>query len=320
MGRRRRPPAGARPLDGWLAVDKPRGITSAAAVARLRIALKPQRIGHGGTLDPLASGVLPVALGEATKTVAYAMEGRKSYRFTLCFGERRDTDDGEGAILETSTVRPGDGAIDAVLGRFTGVIQQVPPTYSALKRDGRRAYDRARKGEPVPLEPRRVEVHALGFAARPDHDHAVFEVDCGKGFYVRALARDLAAALGTVGYISELRRTRVGPFREEDGIPLDKLIAMGHSAPAFGHLYPVETVLDDIPALAVTGQEAAAIRHGRPVKVLRAGDSGTRAARAGVPSSQLSDGTVVCAMEGTTLVALARYHAGEIRPVRVLNL
>jgi tRNA pseudouridine55 synthase len=311
---------GARTIDGWLAVDKPRGISSAGAVARLRTALKPKRIGHGGTLDPLATGVLPVALGEATKTVAYAMEGKKSYRFTLSFGERRDTDDGEGAVVETSAARPGDGAIDATLGRFVGAIQQVPPAYSALKQDGRRAYDRARKGEPVILGPRPVKVHALRLLDRLDQDRAVFEVDCGKGLYVRALARDLAVALGTLGYVSELRRTRVGPFCEEDAIPLDNLVAMGHSAPAFEHIYPVETVLDDIPALAVTGQEAAAIRQGRPVKVLCTGGPGPREESAGAPPSELSDGTVVCAMEGTTLVALARYHAGEIRPVRVLNM
>ena len=320
MGRRRKPPVGARTIDGWLAVDKPRGISSAGVVARLRTALKPKRIGHGGTLDPLATGVLPVALGEATKTVAYAMEGWKSYRFTLSFGERRDTDDGEGVVLETSAARPGDGAINAALGRFVGAIQQVPPVYSAVKRDGRRAYDRARKGEHVILEPRPVKVHGLRLLDRIDQDRAVFGVDCGKGVYVRALARDLAAALGTLGYVSELRRTRVGPFREEDAIPLDNLVAMGHSAPAFEHIYPVETVLDDIPALAVTGQEAAAIRQGRSVKVLCTGGPGAREQSAGAPPSELSDGTVVCAMEGTTLVALARYHAGEIRPVRVLNM
>ncbi|MEE8083956.1 MAG: tRNA pseudouridine(55) synthase TruB [Alphaproteobacteria bacterium] len=320
MGRRRKPPVGARAIDGWLNVDKPRGISSAGAVARLRTALKPMRIGHGGTLDPLATGVLPVALGEATKTVAFAISGRKSYRFTVCFGERRDTDDAEGAMVETSAVRPIDDAIGAALGRFVGTIQQMPPTFSALKQDGRRAYDRARKGEPVVLQPRPVTVHALRFVDRPGRDHAVFEVDCGKGCYVRALARDLAAALGTLGYVSQLRRTRVGPFREEDAIPLDNLVALGHSARAFEHLYPVETVLDDIPALAVTGQEAAAIRQGRSVKVLRTGGPGPREGSAGTPSSELSDGMVVCAMEGTTLVALARYHAGEIRPVRVLNM
>ena len=312
MGRRRKPPPGARAINGWLCVDKPGGISSAGVVARLRTAFKPLRIGHGGTLDPLATGVLPVALGEATKTVAYANSGRKSYRFTLRFGECRDTEDAEGAVLETSTVRPGDDSINAVLGRFIGTIQQTPPAYSALKLDGRRAYVRAREGETVVLPSRPVTVYALRLVDRPDGDRAVFEVECGKGFYVRALGRDLAAALGTLGYVLELRRTRVGPFREADAIPLDNLVAMGHSAPAFEHIYPVETVLDDIPALAVTGQEAAAIRQGRSVKVLRTGGPGPREESAGAQPSELSDGTVVCAMEGTTLVALARYHAGEI--------
>ncbi|MDX1486389.1 MAG: tRNA pseudouridine(55) synthase TruB, partial [Alphaproteobacteria bacterium] len=249
MGRRRKPPEGARAIDGWFAVDKPKGISSAGVVARLRATLKPKRIGHGGTLDPLATGVLPVAVGEATKTVAYAMGGLKSYRFTVCFGERRDTDDGEGRVVETSAVRPTTDGIEGVLSGFVGAIEQVPPAFSALKQGGRPAYDRARRGERVALAPRPVTVHRLELVGRPDQDHATFEVICGKGVYVRALGRDLAAALGTVGFVSELRRTRVGPFREEHAIPLDNLAAMGHSARAFEHLHPVETVLDDIPAL-----------------------------------------------------------------------
>lgn len=319
MGRRRKPPAGARAISGWLNVDKPEGITSAAAVARLRRALAPRRIGHGGTLDPLASGVLPVALGEATKTVPYLMAGRKRYRFTLTFGERRDTDDAEGAVIETSGERPTDAEIEAVLPRFNGEFRQVPPAYSALKQDGRRAYDRARRGEKIELAPRTVRVYGLGLVDRPDADHAVFAVECGQGFYVRSLARDLAAALGTVGYTAGLRRTRVGPFSEETAIPLENLAAIGHSAAALKDLYPVETVLDDIPALAVTGEQAAAMRQGRPVKVQCTGGPGPREAGAIAVSPKLSDGTVVCAMEDGTLVALARYHAGEIRPVRVLN-
>jgi tRNA pseudouridine55 synthase len=320
MGRRRKPPAGARAIDGWLNVDKPLGVSSAACVARLRAALRPMRIGHGGTLDPLATGVLPVALGEGTKTVSYLMGARKSYRFTVCFGERRDTDDGEGAVIETSAVRPTDAALKGILGRFIGTIDQVPPVYSALKRDGRRAYDRARAGEAVELAPRAASVHGLRLMDRPDEDHAVFEVDCGKGFYVRAMARDLAAAAGSVGYVSELRRTRVGPFTEKAAIPLENLVAIGHSAPALKDLYPVETVLDDIPALAVTGDQAAAMRQGRPVKVQCTGGPGAREAGAIAEFPKLSDGTVVCAMEDGALVALARYHGGEIRPVRVLNI
>jgi tRNA pseudouridine55 synthase len=320
VGRRRKPPQGARAIDGWLVVDKPPGITSAGVVARLRTALKPKRIGHGGTLDPLATGVLPVALGEATKTVSYAMEGAKTYRFTLNFGERRDTDDGEGVVLETSAHRPENTEIEAHLDRFTGEIDQVPPAYSAIKLGGKPAYARARAGEALDLKPRRVTIERLRLIDRPDRDHAVFEVACGKGVYVRALGRDLALALGTVGHIAKLRRTRVGPFTEEAAIPLDNLVSMGHSAPAFEHLYPVETVLDDIPALAVTGKQAAAIRQGRPVTVLRTGARGRLEDGQSADVSELSDGTVVCAMEGGKLVALARYRSGEIRPVRVLNM
>ncbi len=319
MGRRRKPPQDARAISGWLNLDKPPGMSSAQAVARLRAALRPNRIGHGGTLDPLASGVLPVALGEATKTVSYLMGAGKRYRFTVRFGERRDTDDAEGRIVETSPARPDDAAIGGVLDRFIGEIQQIPPAFSALKQDGRRAYDRARRGEEVALPARTVRVDVLRLVSRPDADHAVFEVDCGKGFYVRALARDLAAALGTVGYTSRLRRTRVGPFREEAAIPLENLAAIGHSAAALKDLYPVETVLDDIPALAVTGEQAAAMRQGRPIKVQCTGGPGHREAGAIAVFPQLSDGTVVCAMKDGALVALARYHAGEIRPVRVLN-
>lgn len=320
VGRRRKPPEGARAIDGWLVVDKPQGISSAAVVARLRRALKPKRIGHGGTLDPLATGVLPVALGEATKTVSYAMEGEKTYRFTLGFGERRDTDDGEGVVLETSAHRPENSEIEAHLDRFTGEIDQVPPAYSAIKLGGKPAYARARKGEALDLKPRRVIINSLRLIDRPDRDRAVFEMTCGKGVYVRALARDLALALGTVGHVTELRRTRVGPFSEEAAIPLDNLVSLGHSAPAFEHLYPIETVLDDIPALAVTGEQAAAMRQGRPVTVLRTGAPGPQEDGQSADSSQLSDGTVVCAMEGNRLVALARYCSGEIRPVRVLNI
>jgi tRNA pseudouridine55 synthase len=320
MGRRRKPPEGARAIDGWLVVDKPLGLSSAAVVARLRRVLKPMRIGHGGTLDPLATGILPVALGEATKTVSYAMEGTKAYTFTVRFGECRDTGDAEGTIVETSDRRPETAAIEAVMARFTGEIEQIPPAYSAIKLGGKPAYARARKGEVLDLKPRTVMIHDLRLIERPDLDHAVFEATCGKGVYIRALGRDLAVALGTVGTLTKLRRTQVGPFFEGDAIPLDNLITMGHSAPAFEYLHPVETVLDDIPALAVTGKQAADIRHGRPVRVLRTGGPGPQGAGQSAESSELSDGTVVCAMEGNKLVALARYCSGEIRPVRVLNI
>ncbi len=319
MGRRRRPPEGARPLHGWVVVDKPAGISSAAAVAAVRRALRPTRIGHGGTLDPLATGVLPVALGEATKTVAYVMDGPKTYHFTLAFGESRTTDDAEGEVTATSPVRPGTAEIAAVLARFTGRVLQRPPAFSALKVAGRRAYALARAGAAPDLAARAVEIFALGLVSREGPDRADFEVACGKGTYVRALARDIAAALGTVGHVAALRRTRVGPFSETRAIPLDKLAGFGHSAAALEHLLPLETALDDIPALALTADQAALIRRGQAVEVPGTGGVRPRIGAADTPAA-LSDGTVVCAMDGTRPVALARYVGGEIRPVRVLNL
>ncbi|MBT3791960.1 MAG: tRNA pseudouridine(55) synthase TruB [Rhodospirillales bacterium] len=311
MGRRRKPPVGARPLNGWVIVDKPIGISSAGVVSRLRAALKPMRIGHGGTLDPLASGVLPVALGEATKTVSYIMDGTKTYHFTILFGESRDTGDGEGKVTETSTVRPETAAIEAILGQFIGVIEQVPPKYSAIKINGKRAYDLARLGEAVEIPSRMVEIKALTLISRPDPDHVALELVCGKGTYVRSLAQDLAVALGSVGHVAELRRTQVGPFGINAAIGLDNLCTLGHSARDFEYLHPIETVLDDIPALALTGDEAAAMRQGQSVKVFGTRDN---------DPTTLSDGAVVCAMDGTKLVALARICSGEVHPVRVLNL
>lgn len=319
MGRRRKPPEGARAINGWIVLDKPAGVSSARAVAIVRRILKPMRIGHGGTLDPLATGILPVALGEATKTIAYAMAGAKTYRFTVAFGESRTTDDAEGEVVETSAVRPETEEIHAVLARFTGTIAQRPPVFSALKVDGKRAYALARDGQAPDMPPRRVEIFALRLVGHDGVDRAEFEVVCGKGTYVRALARDIAEALGARGYVAALRRTRVGPFSENQAIPLDKLAAFGHSAPAFEHLLPIETALDDIPALALTGDQAALIRQGQAVKVPGTGGAWPRNDMAGAPAA-LSDGAVVCAMDGKRPVALARYVAGEVRPVRVLNL
>jgi tRNA pseudouridine55 synthase len=319
MGRRRKPPPGARALNGWLVLDKPVGISSARAVALVRAALKPLRIGHAGTLDPLATGILPMALGEATKTMAYAMDGTKVYDFTVHFGEARTTDDGEGTVTATSANRPVTADIEAILPRFIGRIPQVPPVFSAIKLAGSRAYALARAGKAPEMAERTVEINDLKLISRPDPDTAAFTVTCGKGTYIRSLGRDLAEALGTVGYISALRRTRVGPFCESHAIGLDKLDALGHSARAVEPLLPIETVLDDIPALALSGDEAALIRQGRAVKVLGTGGSCPREENVDI-SAELSDGTVVCAMDGTRLVALARYVAGEIHPVRVLNL
>ncbi|MBN8983755.1 MAG: tRNA pseudouridine(55) synthase TruB, partial [Rhizobiales bacterium] len=251
-----------RDVHGWIVLDKPIGMTSTQAVAVIKRLFNAKRAGHAGTLDPLASGGLPIALGEATKTVPFVMDGRKRYRFTVTWGEERDTDDTEGRVTHTSDARPTSDAIQALLPRFTGVIEQIPPQYSAIKVQGERAYDLARDGEVVDLKPRPVEIHELTLVEQPDSSHSVFEAECGKGTYVRALARDIGRLLGCYGHISALRRTLVGPFDEADMIPLAELEALCDRA-ASGEgsladaLLPVETALDDIPALAVTRADAA---------------------------------------------------------------
>jgi tRNA pseudouridine55 synthase len=292
-------------VDGWVVLDKPLGMGSTQAVGRVRWLFTAEKAGHGGTLDPLATGVLPIALGEATKTVPFVMDGRKEYRFTLRFGEARSTDDGEGAVTATSEARPSDPAIRAALPRFTGRLEQMPPAFSALKIGGQRAYDLARAGQAVDLKPRQVTIDRLELVSRPDADHADFVVACGKGTYIRSLGRDLAQALGTVGHLSALRRTAVGPFREEAANSLPKLEALGHIPPLLGVLVPVATALDDIPALALTGTQADRLRHGQPVLLTR-----------DAPPS----GTLVRAETGSKLVALVRSDGVALQPVRVFNL
>ncbi|MBI4185168.1 MAG: tRNA pseudouridine(55) synthase TruB [Proteobacteria bacterium] len=305
------------PIHGWLNVDKPRGLTSTQVVARIKRLTGAAKVGHGGTLDPMASGVLPIALGEATKTVAYVMEGAKSYRFVVRWGEARSTDDAEGEVIETSPVRPSAAAVEAVLGEFVGEIAQVPPRFSAVKVGGERAYRLARAEKEVVLEPRRVRIEALRLVRLIDADHAEFEVRCGKGAYMRSLARDLARRLGTVGHVAELRRSAVGPFREEDAIPLEKLEALGHSPAVLGQMLPIETALDGIPALALSGTEAARLRSGQAVSILGA----ARRMPKGAPGiARLTEGTVVCAVADGKPVALARIESGMVHPVRVLNL
>jgi tRNA pseudouridine55 synthase len=292
-------------VDGWVVLDKPLGLGSTQAVGKVRWLFAAEKAGHGGTLDPLATGVLPIALGEATKTVPFVMDGRKEYRFTLRLGEARATDDGEGEVTAISDARPTDAAIRAALPRFTGPIEQMPPAFSALKVDGKRAYDLARAGETVELKPRTVTIERLELLTRPDADHADFVVACGKGTYIRSLGRDLARALGTVGHLSALRRTVVGPFREEAAISLPKLEALGHIPPLLGALVPVATALDDIPALALTGTQADRLRHGQSVLLTR-----------DAPPS----GTLVRAETGSKLVALVRSDGTALQPVRVFNL
>jgi len=299
-------------VDGWLILDKPVDLTSTQAVNIVKRIFDAQKAGHAGTLDPLASGILPIALGEATKTVPYAMDASKIYRFTLKFGEARATDDAEGEVVQTSDRRPSDDEIRAILPKFTGLITQVPPAFSAIKVQGERAYDLARAGEVVELEPRQVLIHSIRLLARPNPDDAEFEVVSGKGAYMRALGRDLAIGLGTCGHIAGLRRTAVGPFTEERAISLESLQALGHSPAAFEHLLPVETALDDIPALALTATEAIRLRSGQPVGLLHRQDRDR--------IYELAPGGMVRAMAEGRLVALTRFEAGELVPVRVLNL
>jgi tRNA pseudouridine55 synthase len=287
-------------------------MTSTQAVDAVRRLFEAAKAGHGGTLDPLATGLLPIALGEATKTVPYVMDAIKTYRFTLRFGQARTTEDAEGEISATSDARPSDAEIRRALPGFRGRILQRPPAFSALKIDGRRAYDLARAGETVELAEREILVESLDLLERPDADHAVFEVRSGKGAYMRSLARDLALAVGTVGHVSALRRTAVGRFHEADAISLDSLRALGHIPAASRHLLPVATALDDIPALAVTDSEASRLRCGQSVGPIRRQDL----ERIG----QFGSGAIFCARSGGLPVALVRLEAGDLRPVRVLNL
>lgn len=254
-------------LNGWLVVDKPVGPSSAAVVGKLKWALRQGgyakvKIGHGGTLDPLASGVLPIALGEATKLSGYLLNGPKAYRFTVRFGIATSTDDAEGDTVATSPVRPDATAIQAALPAFTGPIRQRPPAFSALKVDGTRAYARARAGESVELAPRDLVIHSLALVAA-DAESATLEVHCSKGTYVRSLARDLALALGSVGHVTMLRRIAAGPFTLAQAIPLDKCVELVHGPAPEQALLPLTAGLDDIPALAVDPHEAAALKQGK---------------------------------------------------------
>lgn len=309
MGRRSRR---GDPVHGWFIIDKPTGLTSTSVVNEVRRMANAAKAGHGGTLDPLATGVLPVALGEATKTMRYIVDSTKAYRFTLRWGVATDSDDADGAVVETSDSRPNAASVRSVLARFTGEIEQVPPRYSAIKVAGQRAYDLARDGEAFELKARTVLVEEIVLADMPDEDHAVFDVVCGPGAYMRGLGRDIALAVGTVGHITALRRTRVGPFREENAISLDELRSFGDSAAVLQHMLPVETALDDIPALALTDSEARRLRSGQAVPLLRKMDLQRIAG--------LSDGDTVLALGKGKPVALTRYAAGEVHPLRVLNL
>ena len=295
-----------RPVSGWLALDKPTGITSTRALAIVKRLFDAEKAGHAGTLDPLASGILPIALGEATKTVPYVMDGRKRYRFTVRWGAETETDDSEGAVTATSPLRPSRAAIEAMLPRFTGLIAQVPPRFSAILIDGQRAYDLARDGEAVDLEPRAAEIASFEVVAMPDADTTVFQAECGKGTYVRALARDLGRALGTYGHVIELRRLAVGGFTELAAVDLDTLrarAAAGREA-LDATLAAPEVALTALTAVAVNASEAARLVRGQSV-LLRRGDPPP-------PGSAY-------AMSAGRLVALGDIAAGEFQPRRVFR-
>lgn len=314
MARKRK---GSVPRNGWLVLDKPSGMTSTQAMAKARWLMKAEKAGHAGTLDPIATGILPIAFGEATKTVSYAMDCGKTYRFTLRFGQSTTTDDLAGTVIDTSDVRPSDEAIEAALEGFVGEISQVPPQFSAIKVAGERAYDLAREGERVDLAPRIVRVDAFHLTGRPDIDHAEFEVECGKGTYMRSLARDLAVALGTVGHVSVLRRLRVGGFTLDQAISLDELERVAQTPAVESLLQPIETALDDIPALALTDVEAHRLRHGQAVALLHRQDlERLEAIRGALVGSE----PIALAVSGGQPVALVRVEGAEIHPVRVLNL
>ncbi len=305
--RRRR----GRPLDGWLIIDKPAGMTSTDVVNRVRRSFDAQKAGHGGTLDPLATGVLPIAFGAATKTVPYVMDGTKLYHFTLRLGEARDTDDADGAVTATSAERPGNDAIEQALAAFRGTIMQVPPAYSAIKVAGERAYDMAREGRAPVLEPRPARIDRFDLIDRPDADTAIFAVQSGKGVYMRSLARDLAAACGTVGHVGALRRLRVGPFTESASISLDKCMRADDTPPASPDLLlPVATALADIPALALTEAEAFFLSRGQAISLV---DLMGR-----IPGTADPDGGLARAMAGTRVIGLCRLSDGMLRPERLL--
>ena len=300
-----------RPLDGWLVVDKPAGLTSTDVVNRVRRWFDAQKAGHGGTLDPLATGLLPVAFGAATKTVPYVMDGTKVYRFTLRLGDARDSDDADGKTVATSDVRPTDDQIRAALPALTGDIMQVPPAFSAIKVDGERAYALSRAGAPPVLEARPARVDRFELIERPDADTAVFEVQSGKGVYMRSLARDLAIACGSFGHVAALRRLRVGPFSEAQAIPLDKLQPQEDTPPTSPDLLlPVATALADIPALALAETEVFGLSNGQAISLV------TLMGR--IPRAADPSGGLVRAMAGSRVIGLCRLEDGWLKPERLL--
>ncbi|HHS89490.1 MAG TPA: tRNA pseudouridine(55) synthase TruB [Rhodobacteraceae bacterium] len=291
-----------RDISGWLVIDKPAGPTSTAVVNKVRWALNAKKAGHAGTLDPEATGVLAVAIGEATKTVPYVTDALKAYTFTIRFGQATNTDDAEGEVIGQSDIRPTDDQIKTALGAFVGDIQQVPPQFSAVKIDGERAYKRARGGEDMNLAARPLWVEELTLLDRPDADHAVLEMTCGKGGYVRAIARDLGAALGCYGHVTRLRRIWSGPFDAKDGLSMEQVGDMARTPELDALLLPLEQGLVDLPELRCTPEGAARLRNGNPGMVL---------------ASDVEYGDECWASLDGRAVAVGIYKAGELHPSRV---
>jgi tRNA pseudouridine55 synthase len=309
MGKRKKK---GRPVSGWLILDKDFDLGSTEAVSRVKWLFEAQKAGHAGTLDPLATGVLPIALGEATKTVPYIMEAEKLYRFTAKWGERTSTDDAEGEVIARADKRPSRGEIEAALPRFIGEIEQIPPQFSAVKVAGARAYDLARAGEAVEIEPRIVDIKEFRLIDIPDTDHAIFEARTGKGAYVRALVRDLAARLGTEGRVDRLRRLAVGPFRAEDGVRIADLEKMAAPDARDTALLPLAAALAGLPQTTIGGPEAERLRRGQPAVISPAAAKGLRAGEAGVLPAVLAtihgDAVAICELDGL-----------KLKPVRVFN-
>lgn len=297
-----------REVNGWLVLDKPAGLTSTAAVAILKRLFRAKKVGHAGTLDPLASGILPIAFGEATKTVSYVMDGRKVYRFKVRWGIETDTDDAEGKAVATSDNRPSPEMTRAILANFTGTIEQTPPRYSALKIGGERAYDLARGGEDVLLASRPVEIHQLHVVEDTDADHTVFEAECGKGTYVRALARDFGRTLGCLGHVCELRRTEVGAFTELESVALEAIEqhAQADASALDAMLLPVASGLHAIPAINLGQDDASKLARGQAV-LLRGRDA------------PVMEGMVSVSTQGA-LVALAEVEQGFLKPKRIFQI
>ena len=301
-------------INGWLVLDKPYGITSNEALGKIKRIFSPQKVGHAGTLDPRASGLLPVAFGEATKTVPFVMDGRKVYRFEVTWGAETNTDDTEGEVVATSDRRPDASDISAVLDDFVGTIMQVPPKFSAIKVAGERAYDLARDGEEVELEARPIDVHRLDLVDCPDENRAVFEAECGKGTYVRALARDLGRRLGTCGHVTELRRLLVGPFGEEDLVEFDELVdaaeeleeETGVDALVSEFILPVRDAMEALVEVPVSLDDAAKIRKGMAV-LLRGRDAPLNT-------------EVAFASHADVPVAIGSIDKGRFQPSRVFHL